>query len=101
MRKEHYEKEEKGLEMKDRDYLATILEIEKNMSNNYSIAMNEASNDDLYEDFFDMFTSIKDTARDIFDLMNHYGWDSLEPVEEAKLEKKKQDLEQKLQQLDA
>ncbi len=98
MRKE-YSKEE-HLEMKDKDYLTTILEIEKNMSNNYSIAMNEASTDDLYEEFFEMFTDIKDTARDIFDLMNHYGWYQLETIQEEKVEKKKQELEEKLEQLD-
>ena len=86
--------------MQDKDYLETILEMEKNMSNNYSIAMNEASTDDLYENFFDMFTSIKDSARDIFDLMNHFGYYTLENVEEEKLTKKLEELNQKLNQLE-
>ena len=47
--------EEKGLELTDKSRLEIILELEKNMSNNYSIAMNEASSDDLYENYFDMF----------------------------------------------
>jgi len=92
--------ENKGLEMSDRDYLTTMLEIEKNMSNNYSIAMNEASTDDLYESFFDMFTSIKDTARDIFDLMKHYGWYKLENIDQTKIDQKLEDLTQKLENLE-
>jgi len=100
MHKKNSNHSEKGLEMQDRDYLSTILEIEKNMSNNYSIALNEASNDDLYETFFEMFTDIKDHARDIFDLMNNYGWYKLESVEEAKIDQLIQKLTEKLDNLE-
>ena len=92
--------EEKGLELTDKNRLETILEIEKNMSNNYSIAMNEASTDDLYESYFDMFTSIKDITRDIFDLMNYLGWYNLEYVEENKITKKLDSQNQKLDNLE-
>lgn len=88
--------QEQGLAMQDRDILTMILELEKNMSNNYSIAMNEASNDDLYESFFDMFTNVKDMTRDIFDLMNHLGWYKIEYVEESKITKKIKEFNQKL-----
>lgn len=100
MHKKNSNHSEKGLEMQDRDYLSTILEIEKNMSNNYSIALNEASNDDLYETFFEMFTDIKDHARDIFDLMNNYGWYKLESVEETKIDQLIQKLTEKLDNLE-
>lgn len=100
MHKKNSNYSEKGLEMQDRDYLSTILEIEKNMSNNYSIALNEASNDDLYETFFEMFTDIKDHARDIFDLMNNYGWYKLESVEETKIDQLIQKLTEKLDNLE-
>lgn len=88
--------EDEGLNMKDKDIITCILEFEKNMSNNYSIAMNEASTDDLYESFFDMFTSIKDMARDIFDLMNHLGWYKIECVEESKITKKIEEFNKQL-----
>lgn len=89
-----------GLELTDKDRLEIILELEKNMSNNYSIAMNEASTDDLYESYFDMFTSIKDTTRDIFDLMNYLGWYNLEYLEENKIMKKLENLKEKLNNLE-
>lgn len=92
--------EEKGLKLTDRDYLTSVLELEKNMSNNYSIAMNEASNEDLYEDYFDMFTSIKDMARDIFNIMDNYGWYKLEYVEQDKINKKLECLNKKLDNLE-
>lgn len=98
MSKKHSQNQ--GLEMSDQDYLSIILEIEKNMSNNYSTAMNEASTDDLYEVFFDMFTNIKDMARGIFDLMNHFGWYKLENVEQRKVEQKREKLIEKLENLE-
>lgn len=92
--------EEKGLTLTDKNKLEIILELEKNMSNNYSVAMNEASNDDLYESYFEMFTSVKDMTRDIFDLMKYLGWYSLEYVDENKIDKKVQSLNQQLNNLE-
>ena len=77
-----------GLEMNDKDYLNSILELEKNMSNNYSIALNEASNDDLYEDYFAFFEDTKDMARDIYNLMFKNGWYTLEKAEDTKIQEK-------------
>ena len=37
-----------GIEINDKDMLTALLEIEKNMSVNLTIAMNEASNENLY-----------------------------------------------------
>lgn len=77
-----------GIEMNDRDYLNSILELEKNMSNNYSIALNEASNDYLYEDYFTLLEDSKDAAREAYNLMFQYGWYTLEEAEEQKVNDK-------------
>ena len=58
------------------------------MSNNYSIALNEASNDELYEDFFSIFEDTKDMSRDIYNLMFKNGWYTLEKAEENKIQEK-------------
>ena len=92
--------EERGLMLTDKNKLEIILELEKNLSNNYSIAMNEASNNDLYESYFDMFTSIKDMSRDIFDLMSYLGWYNLEYVDENKINKKIESLTKQLDNLE-
>jgi len=76
------------MKMNDKDYLTVILELEKNMSNNYSIAMNEASNEYLYEDFFDFFTETKDMARDIYEYMKEQGWYQTEQEQQDKIDKK-------------
>ena len=85
-----------GIKMNDRDYLNSILELEKNMSNNYSIALNEASNDYLYEDYFSMLEDSKDMARELYNLMFKNGWYSLEEIDNTKLDNKINTLEQKL-----
>ena len=88
-----------GINMNDRDYLASVLELEKNMSNNYSIALNEASNDYLYEDYFSMLEDSKDATRECYNLMFECGWYTLEQAEETKVEQKLNEFSQKLNEL--
>ena len=88
-----------GIEMNDCDYLTSVLELEKNMSNNYSIALNEASNDYLYEDYFTLFEDTKDAARECYNLMFQNGWYTLEEAEENKVSKKIDCFNKKLQEL--
>lgn len=88
-----------GIEMNDRDYLNSILELEKNMSNNYSIALNEASNEYLYEDYFTLFEDTKDAARECYNLMFKNGWYTLEEAEEQKVNEKINCFEQELKNL--
>ena len=88
-----------GIEMNDKDYLTNILELEKNMSNNYSIALNEASNDLLYEDYFELFEDTKDAAREIYNLMFQNGWYSLEKAQETKIQEKINCFEQDINEI--
>lgn len=87
------------LEMNDRDYVNAMLETEKNMSNNLSVALNEASNNELYNSYFDMFEDIKDAARVCYDLMFEKGWYQLEGAEETKIEQKLQELKEQYNEL--
>lgn len=86
-------------EMNDKDYLSVVLELEKNMSNNYSIALNEASNDTLYNEYLDMFDDTKDAARELFQMMFRYGWYSLEEEDINKINQKMEEMEKELSQL--
>lgn len=74
-----------GIEINDRDMLMSLLEIEKNMSVNLTIALNEASNENLYERLFDSFETIKDLQRDLYEIAFRYGWYSLEEAEQTKV----------------
>ncbi len=86
-------------EMNDKDYLNVALELEKNMSNNYSIALNEASNDQLYNDYFDMFENTKDAAREVYEVMFQNGWYSLEEEDSNKINQKIDEMTQQLKEL--
>ena len=85
-----------GIEMNDCDYLSVVLELEKNISNNYSTVLNEASNDVLYEDYFALLEDSKDAAREAYNLMFKKGWYILEEAEMNKVTEKITTLEQKL-----
>lgn len=87
------------IEMNDRDYINDILENEKNMSDNLSIALNEASNNTLYEEIFNIFTETKNAQRELYNMMFKKGWYSLERAEENKVNEKCNALSQRLDQL--
>lgn len=86
-------------DMNDKDYLNALLEIEKNMSNNLSIALNEASCDKLFNFEFLLFTKTKGMARDIFNMMFDCGWYSLEQESQQKIDKTIQQFENSLNEL--
>ena len=86
-------------QMNNRDYLNDILETEKNMSVNMTIFLNEASNEKLYDELFDIFKDIKQSQRTLYECMFKNGWYSLEKAEEQKITKTYNKLEQKYQEL--
>lgn len=85
-----------SIEMNDRDCVNQILEIEKNMSVNLAIALNEASNEKLYADLFVVFKDVKTAQRDLYNLMFKNGWYSLEKAEQQKITEKLNDIQTKL-----
>ena len=89
-----------GVNLNDEDYLNAILEIEKNMSVNLTIALNESSNETLYDRLFNIFETIKDLQRDLYEIAFRYGWYSLEKAEENKIQEKYDELNNKLNNLE-
>lgn len=85
--------------LNDRDYLNCILEELKNMSNNFSIALNECSNETMYDQVFTMFEETKNLARETYQLMFQNGWYTLEQAEEQKIMSKQNDCSLKMKQL--
>lgn len=86
-------------EMNDKDYLNDLLETEKNMGVNFCIALNEASNEDLYEEIYDMFEDIKECQRDLFELAFRKGWYTLEKEQDTKISEKYNTLSQEFTEL--
>ena len=78
----------KGTEMNDKDYINSVLSTLKEMSKNYVQAMTEASNEVLYEEYFEMFNEISKLQRDVYEVMFQKGWYSLEEVDEIKINQK-------------
>ena len=78
----------KGVELNDKDYLNCLLSHLKEMSKNYIIALTEASNEVLYERYYQMFGNIIRLQRDTYELMFKNGWYSLEEAEELKINEK-------------
>ncbi len=86
-------------EMNDRDYLNEILEIEKNMSVNFTTALNEVSNKKLYTSLFPLFKDIKGMQRELYNLIFKKGWYSLEKAEEQKIDEKLIEMNAKMNEL--
>lgn len=86
--------------MNDKDCLGAILEVEKSIVKNYSVCLTEASNEDLYSDYRDMFDDASDMQRQIYNMMFKKGWYSIETAEETKIDEKLGMLEQELPQLE-
>jgi spore coat protein CotF len=90
---------EEGINYNYCDFVNIAMTIEKNMSNNYSIAIDEASNTDLYNEYFDMFEKIKDNARSLYDFSFKNGWYSLTKEDSKEINTKLQELESKMDAL--
>lgn len=82
-----FHQEVTGLSMKDpnvndKDRMQDLLAQTKYLSNNYDIAMNEASHDALFQVYKQNHSNIKDLERQLFTAMFKKGWYRL-PVADA------------------
>lgn len=87
------------MEMNDENYLNDLLETLKNMSNNLNIATTESSNETLFSKLKDIFNNIKTLQREIYELSFFLGFYKLEKADNTKISEKKQELNNKLNQL--
>lgn len=71
--------------MNDKDYLTDMLETEKNMRVNIAIALNEASNEELYNEIYSMYEEIATSQRQLFELMFKKGWYAVEKADTNKI----------------
>lgn len=87
------------IEMNDRDYINDVLESEKNLSNNLSIVLNEASNEALYQDILTIFNDTQTMARRLYAVMFQKGWYALEKAEVKKINQKYNEYSSRLSEL--
>lgn len=76
---------EKTPNLNDRDILNDLLATEKYMTDGYSTALNEASNQALYDNIFQIFTETQNQHRHLFNLMFKHGWYSLDRAEQQQI----------------
>lgn len=73
--------------MNEENVLNEILGSEKNISNNYSISVNEMSNKYLYKKVLNMLNESKNMTRELYNLAFEKGWYSLKCEDELEIEK--------------
>lgn len=85
--------------LNDRDYLLDVLESEKNMAVNLSIALNEASNEKLYGIIEEIADQVKALQRKLYNLAFQNGWYILEEISQKKMDEKYNSLMKKYDEL--
>ena len=80
----------------EQDNIMILLELEKNMVKNYSVAITEASNDDLTNEFTKLFNDAKQAQRDLYNYAKAQGWYQIEAAEQNKITEEQQKLSQKM-----
>lgn len=89
----------KGMELNDRDYITCLLTSLKDIEKNYTIALTEASCENLYNKHKEVFLNIAELQREVYELMFQKGWYKLETAEDTKIKEKHQTLTQELSDL--
>ena len=69
----------------EEDILNDILLSEKTISNNYSVALSEMSNDKLYKKVMNIFMDTKDIAREVYIFMYNNGMYDVTAEDETKI----------------
>ncbi len=88
-----------GKSLNDKDYMNSLLSTLKEMVKNYAIALTEASNENLCNQYKEMFDTYLDLQREVFEIMFRKGWYSLEKAEANKINNKYQMLKEELTNL--
>lgn len=78
--------------------LYDVISSMKNMTVNYSYALNEASSPFLYEEYMNQFTKISKITKDLFYLAYEKGWYTLEASLNSKISKEIKKLKNELQE---
>ncbi len=83
--------------MSDKEYIMDTLDTLKSLSVNMTYAMNEASCEKLYKEYYNMFKEINKETKEVFDLAYKLGYYTLESEEEKKIKSSLKTLSQELE----
>lgn len=85
-----------GINLNDKDYANQLLSCLKEMVKNYAVSLTEASNENLYNEYKNMFDNYINLQREVFEILFRKGWYILEKAEDQKINQKYQTLNQEL-----
>lgn len=85
-----------GINLNDKDYANQLLSCLKEMVKNYAVSLTEASNENLYNEYKNMFDNYINLQREVFEILFRKGWYILEKAENQKINQKYQTLNQEL-----
>ena len=77
-----------GMNINDKDYTNLLLSTLKEMEKCMCICLTEASNDFLYNKYYDIFVKVSNLQRKLFEFAFYNGWYVLETVSDTKLTEK-------------
>ena len=77
-----------GLELNDKDYITSLLSCLKEMEKNYTVALSEASNEQLFKNYKNVFDEISSMQREVYELMFRKGWYCMEQADQQKISSK-------------
>ncbi|HIS19093.1 MAG TPA: spore coat protein [Candidatus Coprovivens excrementavium] len=83
----------------DRDYLNDILNTEKELTKNMCTALTEASNKELHNELYSIFTNVIDLQQEAYELAWNNGWYKLEEAEKTKISQKQKEIQKKYDEL--
>ena len=89
----------KGTNFNDKDHMDSTLSCLKGMCKNYCVALTEASCENLYNKYMEMFLEYSKMQREVYEAMFIRGWYTLEKADTEKLNNKYQILNQELTDL--
>lgn len=71
--------------MEEKFIMMDVLATEKNLAANTAIALNEASCDEVYDVYADLFNELSNASQELFALCYHREWYQLEEAPQPKL----------------
>ena len=80
----------------DQDNIMILLELEKNMVKNYSVAITEASSDNLKNEITKLFEESRQAQSQIYNYALSKGWYQIEQAPQDKISQEQQKLQPKL-----
>ena len=88
-----------GIAFNDKDYMNTLLSTLKELEKNLAITLTECSCEELYQQYFNLFSSVAKLQREAYEIMFRKGWYILEKVEQNKIDQKLQMLSKEFNRL--